>query len=393
MKVTPTVCILLPEVGIFREMILGFHSVAASAGWCLSFLPDNPDVKAVESAIKRGEVNGVLLGPAVFRRFLDEVGPLVPTVCAGVDLTDELIPSTQIDEAAIGRSAADHLLAQGHHHFAAFGFSDPFFIARAAAFQQQVRAAGGNYFGNWIGTRKKARSPGEVKMGNDDDLCKLVGDWVRSGPRPLAIFAGADHWGRLLNQLLKQGGIRVPDDVAVVGVDNEPLVCETASPPLSSVAVPWRQIGKEAGILMARCMASPAKRIRPAPLVLVQPSGVVVRHSSEFLAVNDENVAAALRIIRQRAAEPFSISDILKRVPIGRHALQRAFLKQVGHTMREELRRVRVERAKVLLASTDLALPAVAAQSGLSSGPRLSELFRREIGTTPARYRRTFRIS
>jgi LacI family transcriptional regulator len=110
-----------------------------------------------------------------------------------------------------------------------------------------------------------------------------------------------------------------------------------------------------------------------------------------MLAVSDQNVADALRVIRNHAIEPLSISDILRRVPVGRHALQRAFRKHVGRTMLDEIHRVRVERAKSILATTDLAMPQVAQASGFTSSARLAKVFHRETGTTPGSYRRAFR--
>ncbi len=373
----------MPDFGICREIVLGFHAAAITAGWNVWIFTDIQSYML--DALHRPEVKGVLIGPFTANAVLDSGLRRQAVIAAETDLTGLSIPSVRVENAAIGIAAADHLLDQGQRDFSAFGWPEGFFLERTKAFEQRTLKAGARFHRRW-------NEAGRVWVpGENEEFENSIRTWIKSLPRPVAVLAGTDVWGRMLNVLLYIWGVRVPEDVAIIGVDNDSLVCETSIPPLSSVAVPWRKVGAEAARLMAQAFAAPKHRLQPAPLVVVPPSGVVARRSSDMLAVKDLNVAAALRIIRDHATEPLSVTDILRRVPIGRHALQRAFRKHVGRTMLDEIHRVRVERAKSLLATTDLSMPDVAVRSGFSSAPNLSVMFRRETGTTPGSYRRAFR--
>jgi len=376
------IAVFLPEFGLWREIVLGFHEAAVTAGWVIYVYSDVQGFML--ESLKNPDVQGVLVGATTAKAVLSSGFGSKMVVGVEVDVARLGIATVRVDDACIGRMAADHMLNQGQRQFAAFGWPQPFFLARMNAFEHRVLEAGGQFFGRW---NDADREWGE---GKNDQWEASIRSWVERLPRPVAILAGTDGWGRALNALMYRWGIRVPEDVAVIGVDNDSLACETSIPPLSSVAVPWRRVGAEAARLMQEGFTSAMNRSQPRSPVLIQPSGVVARRSSDMLAVEDKNVADALRIIREGATEPLNVSDILKRVPVGRHALQRAFRKHVGRTMLDEVRRVRVERAKSLLVTTDLSMPEVAVRSGFSSAPKLSEMFRRETGTTPGKYRRVF---
>lgn len=379
------IAVFIPEHGLWREILLGFHAAAAAADWALSIFPEIQHAKQDPRLLH--EVVGVVVGSLRVRDFEQWGMSIRPVVAVEADLTSLGIPSVRVDDAAIGQAAAVHMLDQGHRDFAAFGWPEPFFLARVRAFERQVTEGGGRFHGRWNEENKI------FGLTENDQWEYSIRSWLTSLPRPSAILAGTDGWGRILNIMLNRWGFRVPEDLAVIGVDNDSLVCETAVPSLSSVAVPWRRVGAEAARLMAEMFATSQPQLEPAPLVIVPPTGVVSRRSSDMLAVADENVADALRFIRDRAAGPLSVRDILRRVPVGRHTLQRAFRKHVGRTMLEEVHRVRIERAKSLLVNTDLSIPELALRCGFSGAPKLNNLFRRETGTTPGRYRRAFRTA
>jgi LacI family transcriptional regulator len=373
----------LPGEGVWREILLGFHAAAAAADWALSIFPEPG--RGEQDPRQLPEVVGVLVGSLSRKDFLKWGMQIRPVVSVLTDLTDLSIPSVSVEDKAIGELAATHLLNHGQRDFSAFGWPESFFFPRAAAFRHRVIAGGGRFHPRWNEQNRV------WKVQENAAWEHSIRTWLTSIPRPAAILAGTDVWGRKLNVLLNRWGVRVPEDIAVISVDNDSLVCETAVPSLSSVAIPWRKVGAEAARLMAECFQSNGRQIDPAPLVLIPPSGVVSRRSSDMLAVADENVADALRFIRDHATQPLNVRDILKHIPVGRHTLQRAFRKHVGRTMLDEVHRVRIERAKSLLATTDLPIPDVAMRCGFSGAPKLSSLFRRETGTTPGKYRRAFR--
>jgi LacI family transcriptional regulator len=176
--------------------------------------------------------------------------------------------------------------------------------------------------------------------------------------------------------------------LAVVGVDNDDLLCELARPSLSSIIVPAERIGYEAAALLERLLAAARPPRQP---LLLPPAGVVARQSSDVLAGGDADVTAAVRFIRDHAHQPLGVDDVLRAVPLSRRSLERRFRALLERGVGEEIRRVHLERAKDLLVTTALSMADVAAQAGFSSVHYLSRVFRQETGLTPTAYRRQVR--
>ena len=212
--------------------------------------------------------------------------------------------------------------------------------------------------------------------------------WLEELPKPVAILAANDVPAELADAC-RRFGLRVPDDVALLGVDNDDLECGLTSPPLSSVATPSRRIGYEAAKLLDELMAG-----RPAPRqgVFLPPTGVVTRVSTDALAIRDAAVVAALNFIRSRADDDLRIDQVAAHAASGRRMLEYKFRQLVGHTILEEIRRVRVQRVKQLLSDTDLPMPAVARRSGFSTPQRMSVVFRQATGLTPSAYRQQTQV-
>jgi LacI family transcriptional regulator len=179
--------------------------------------------------------------------------------------------------------------------------------------------------------------------------------------------------------------LAVPDQVAVVGVDNDQFLCDLADPPLSSVAPDSRRTGYEAAALLDRMMSG---REQPrGQAIFVEPLGVVTRRSTDVQALGDPDVSAAVRFIREHACEGVSVKDLLAAVPLSRRVLEGRFRKLLGHTPHDEIARVRFERARQLLRETRLPLTEVARRSGFRNAEYLSTAFRRTFGTAPSAYR------
>jgi LacI family transcriptional regulator len=183
----------------------------------------------------------------------------------------------------------------------------------------------------------------------------------------------------------RAAGLRVPEDLSLVGVDNDIVECELITPPLSSVAVPWRSLGEETARLVKLLLAGqPVQRKR----VTIAPVDVVTRRSSDAFAVADELVERAVAWIREHVLVRISVPAVARAVGSSRKRLERRFRAALGRTVQEEVRRARVELAKRLLCGTDDSLPRVAKESGFSSAALLSVAFRRELGMPPGAYRR-----
>jgi LacI family transcriptional regulator len=202
------------------------------------------------------------------------------------------------------------------------------------------------------------------------------------------VMACNDDRGREVLEACRAAGLRVPEEVAVVGVDNDELLCELGDPPLSSVALNAEAGGYRAAALLDLMMRG---RVRKRRQLLVEPLHVVARRSTDIVALDDPEVAAALHFIHDHAAEPIVVDDLVRHVLISRRSLEIRFRTVTGRTLHAEIQRVRVARACRLLLETELAVSRVAEASGFGSPSYLSQIFRREFATTPAGYRRRHR--
>lgn len=208
--------------------------------------------------------------------------------------------------------------------------------------------------------------------------------WLQGLPKPVGILT----WGigRAVDVInaARRDGIHVPDDVAVLGGDDDELLCQAVRPSLSGIVVASEQIGHDAAAMLDQMMTG--KRLSGSE-ILVEPTGVTARNSTDVLALDDLNVVAALRFIRNHADKPLSVNDVAQAVAVSRRLLERRFQVEVHRTIGEEIARVHLERAKALLAQTDLPIPRVAEGSGFGSPEYLASVFRRATGLTPLKYR------
>jgi LacI family transcriptional regulator len=346
----------------------------------MTVAPDRPGLKALRT-----------LGPAgvlahLFRR--DLVAALSalrrPLVNVSSVFHDLSIPAVRMDDALIGRMAAGHLLDRGFRHFGLVGNpGHGYGRVREESFRQVVEAAG--YAVRCY--HERSTSPFNPR-GRLWAFHRGVQRWLKSLPRPAAVFAVIPLWGEQLTEACRQIGLRVPEEVALVGVDNDDLSCELARPSLSSVVVPAEQIGYEAAALLDRLLGGAAPPTRP---LLLPPVGVVARQSSDLLAIADPDVSAAVRFIRGHGHQTIRVADVVRAVPVGRRTLERRFRATLRRGLWEEIRRVRMEHARRLLAETDLPMTAVADGSGFPNAKELSTVFRQETGLTPTAYRRQYR--
>jgi LacI family transcriptional regulator len=209
--------------------------------------------------------------------------------------------------------------------------------------------------------------------------------WVGSLPKPVGIMACYDIKAQQLLDVCRGLKVSVPEQVAVLGVDNDRLVCELSDPPLSSVIPNTARAGYEAAELLDRMMAREIVSTEP---LLLQPLAVQARQSTDVLAIDDPEVAAVLRLIRHRATENLRVGDLLRHVPLSRRVLEARFEKLLGRTPHQEIQRVRIGRVKELLLQTDCSLDEIAARTGFPHTEYLSVAFKRETGLTPRAFRK-----
>ena len=203
------------------------------------------------------------------------------------------------------------------------------------------------------------------------------------------MLASNDRRALQLLAVCRKLDIPVPGAVAVLGVDNDEVFCELANPPLSSIALSTQRIGYEAARTLDQLMRGQKPKEDP---LLIPPAGVVPRQSSQRAAIVDPDVAAAVRYIALHVRDDLQVADVLREVPLSRRALDHRFLKVLGHTPAQEIRRAQVEMAKQVLAETDEPMIRVAAMAGFSNSKQLGASFHHATGTTPTAYRREHRF-
>lgn len=303
---------------------------------------------------------------------------------AAVDLSDRKkpggLPRINSNDATIGRLAAEHLRERGLQSLAFCGFAGELWSARRrAGFRAAVAEFGlgcPTFESSWYG-------PNVPTWENEQ---AAIGEWLRSLPLPVGVMACNDMRGQHLLDACLRVGLKVPDDVAVVGVDDDEILCELCTPPLSSVVPNADLIGYEAAALLDRLMAGgteePAERF-------IEPLGLTVRRSSDVLAIDDPAVADAVRFIRENACRGITVADVLRAVPVSRTYLERRFRNYLGRSPQAEIRSVQLKRVRNLLTETDLKLVQVAELSGFAHPEYLSVVFRQATGQTPGQFRRT----
>jgi LacI family transcriptional regulator len=334
----------------------------------------NPGVvEHIRVAVRYWDVDG-LIGQIVGE---DMVGIIKDAGIPAINVSDANVsdhPTVKSDAAAIGALAARYFLEKGLKNFASCCTGNVYSRSIMQAFCGTANQAGLrcdsiriDEFEGW--TRDRQR----------------IGDWLRSLPKPVGILMADDYDSRNLCVLCRHLGVPVPDQVAVLGVGNDDLFCSMSTPPLSSAITAARQIGHQAAALMDAILSN--KTALPSTPILHKPLGIAERQSTNILQIADPQVAAALRLIHRRAGEAIGVEQILRMVPLSRSALDKRFIKVLGRTPKAEIMRVRLAQAALMLRNPNIKLSFVAVKSGFSHYSQFVELFRREMGVTPAEYR------
>lgn len=289
-----------------------------------------------------------------------------------------------VDDVAVGRTAARHLLAIGLRNFAFLGNGTPYSEQRLSGFRAALQAERADCVALTIEPSYHQQSV-EYWRDADTDLR----EWIRALPKPVGVFAVHDPYGRILAEVCRDNHISVPEQVAIVGADNDELICRLTHPPLSSVHISWEKIGFETARVMEQLLAT--KEAPPAPL-LVAPDEVVPRLSSELMAVESPRLQAALRTIREHACEGLTVKELVQAVPISRRGLEEQFQRHLNRSPRDEIIRVRLLHARRLLSGTDLGMSLIAERCGFGNAERFSVVFRQAEGCPPSSYRKRYRL-
>lgn len=347
--------------------------------WSVFFQPHGLDDPPPEW-LRRWRGDGILarIGNRRVAEAVRAVG--VPVVELRGVLTDLGYPFIGVDNLAVARLALDHLRARAFHKLAFCGLPPgvhPLMDDRCDYFRRLAVESG---FACHV---YPARRAGRTHSWEQEQ--ERLARWIKTLPLPTGVMTCNDDRGLQVLDACRRAEVMVPDEVAVVGVDNDECLCELAIPPLTSIDVLPDRIGYEAAATLDAMMSGRACDDGP---VLLAPRGIVVRQSTDVLATDDREVAHAVAFIRQRACGRIQMADVLAHVGLSRSVLEPRLKRVLGRTIRQEIQRVRIERAKELLAATDLPIKQIASRCGFRYVQYLTRVFRDGVGRTPAEYRK-----
>jgi LacI family transcriptional regulator len=369
------------DARIWREILAGVRAFSGDAnGWQVRLVGP----AHLTAVINRCQDVAGVIGCIPSRELVETLkGRKIPAV-ATVDLFPDLdIPLVCQDDEAIGRLAAEECLRRGFVHFGTYGVCvHEFARRRRHGFMARVAEVG---HGCVHHSHERGYDPYRLYATPPQEDPALA-RWLARLPKPAAVFTLNDYFAVHFLEVCAVSGVRVPEDVAVVGVDDEPLWCDLSTPPLASV----RTLGEPIGVEAARALQRQMKGDRsPAKPILVAPLSLTLRQSLDILAIDDPAMARALAFLREHAHQAVGVKHILAAAhPLSRRTLESRFEKFLGHGPGEELLRLRLQRAKEMLADPRLSIGQVAERAGLTSLKRFSCVFAQKCGMAPREFRR-----
>jgi LacI family transcriptional regulator len=287
-------------------------------------------------------------------------------------------PSIITDSALIGTMAAEHFLDRGFQNFAYCGLDDfAWSRRRVQYFQQRLEQAGFLVNQYHAPASKKGRAPRHE--------LNRIAEWLKCLPKPVAVMCCNDDRALLVVEACKLIDCSVPDDVAVLGVDNDVLVCDLADPPISSISLSTEGAGYEAARLLDQLMQGGTM---DGQIIPVQPTHIVTRMSTDMLAVTDPDVAAALGFIRRNANRLIQVDDVVEATTASRRVLEKRFKAVLHRSVHQEIRRIRVNNIIRLLVGTDMSVTDIAAHCGFDGVEHIARHFRKETGVSLREYRK-----
>jgi len=372
MRTRPQVALLVETSNAYaRELLRGIKSyMREHRPWSI-YLGEQGRGQAVPHWLQNWKGHGIIArieNESISKAIL---ATKLPAVDVSFGLEHSPFPRVVTDSLETTRLAAEHLLERGLRNFGYCGDNRYHWSRiRSELFVSHIRRAGYHcaVFAGEMNSGAGAR--GQLEL-------EAIADWLRKLPKPIGIMACYDVRGQQVIEACRALGIEVPDQVAVIGVHNDDLLCDLCDPPLSSVIPNARRAGYEAAGMLERMMQR----------LLIAPVGIAARQSTDVAAVNDPQLARAVRFIREHACEGITVEDVLRAVPMSRSVLERRFKQVLARTPLDQILRVKIERAKGLLTTTDLSLALIAERAGFEHVEYFSVVFKRVVGETPGSYR------
>lgn len=372
--------LMRPDSGFYRGVLRGIkHYAQQQRNWVFGMAARTEDLPTM---IKVWKPAGIVAFVYVDEQtgLLEKLKTPIVSI-ANVD-TQIKLPTVSVDDVLVGRTAAKYLMQRGFYHFGFVGFPRyNYSNQRQDGFEQALAQEGHTsaiYHDNhwpdaasvWGWTSEKA-----------------IDHWLRSIPKPCGILAANDAIALRLSEICRQLQIRIPEEIALLGVDNDDLFCNLANPQLSSVQIPLEQIGYETAWLLDQIIKGNKPPLKP---ILLPPMNVQTRQSTDIKLLSDPELAEAIRYIHDHAHEQITMEDVLNQLKLSRRSLERKCRKALGRSPLQELIRVRLQHAQNLLSQSQLPISRIAQQTGFASSKQFCTMFHKKMDMTPTDYRQQF---
>jgi LacI family transcriptional regulator, galactose operon repressor len=336
--------------------------------------------------LKKLDIDGIIVrkadvGPDLYPVFVEKIAKLgLPTIVAAHQekILSGVVTFTS-DYAMDGKMAAEYFLDRGFRNFAYCGFKNMYWsVARGHSFAH--RLARGGYECHLY------EKPDQL-VGSEQ---KFLADWLKSLPRPIALMTCNDDRSQQVIEACKASDIHVPEQIAVLGVDNDGLICELCHPPLSSIAHDPIKTGYDIAALLDKMMKGQDVGDQ---VIIDKPTHVVTRQSTNILAIDDEDVAKAVRFINENSKEPIQVVDVIDAAALSRRAMEKRFKRILGRSIHMEIKRVRVGEITKLLINTQMPISRIAQVLNFPDANKITRYYKEAKGITPLAYRKQYKTS
>ena len=370
----------------FREFSKGFAEYSRThGGWVLYFNSPfyrNPNLKEITAQdIRRWTIHGIVDGITDSAKTREILSLNLPTIVA-CGMQKEVLGeySIIVDNAMIAEMGAGHFIEKKFRDFAYCGFDYMYWSRdRGAAFSDIVAKAGGSFY-----LYKQPQM--EDVYSWESELPHLV-NWLKTLPKPVGLMACNDDRGQHVLEACRVAELHVPEEIAVIGVDNDDFICDLTNPSLTSICLNNANIGYRAAEILDRLLDG--QKVQPQKL-LFKPTGIAVRQSTDILAIDDDDVKRAIRFVRLNCLKPINVADVAAHLSMTIRTLDRRFSASIGRSVHSEIVRMRIEHACHLLVETNLSISEIAVKVSYSELKYLTQAFTREKGIGPLAYRKTY---
>jgi LacI family transcriptional regulator len=378
MKHIPKVALFIKAEGSYgRRLLLGIAKYAHIHGpW--SFFHEVEEKRRDPHFIKDWRPDGIISDGREASRLRAIFGAAVPIIVISTQKNISEGHGILTDWDSIGQMAARHFLDRGFRHFGFCGYDDLHWSKmRAAAFSKYIAQSGyqtDSYNRKYVGQ----------KLSWEKETTR-IGGWLKRLPKPCAVMACNDDCARDVLTICKTFNIHVPEEVAIIGVDDDEIICNLAEPPLSSVHLNTEKAGYEAAELLGRLMDGEKLA---GEKIIARPTHVEVRQSSDILAIKDHDIVTALHYIRSNIKEQITVNDVIAAVGMSDRHLYNKFKRHLGRSVSQEIRNVKTQHIARMLIETNLSIVRIAAKLNYSGVEKLSRYFAREMGISPMAFRK-----